>query len=422
MARSAISSPTGQAVRGRPAVAVLFERNFGPYFLGNLLSNCGTWFQNIAQALLIYRLTGSTFLVGLVTFAQFAGVILLAPWSGVAADRFDRKRLIISTQLVAIAITATLALLAGGGRDSVPMVIGLAFLLGFATAFSSPAQQAIVSALVAKEDLQAAISMNSLTFNLARAIGPVLGTLVVAKLGIPWAFGLNSLSYVALVVALLLIHPVQGAARSRAKPSLRESLALVWGDTRLLALLGVVASVSFALDPVNTLSPAYAKQVFHRPDSLVGFLIGAFGTGAVIAALVASGKTETPYRRIGIMLTLLTLGTMAFAVVPVLALAVPALLIGGFGYLAGQTRANALLQMSVRDDQRGRVMALWSVCFLGARPVASLIDGAISQAVGIHIAALVMAVPTALAAATMVALHRRGVPVGMREEMARADA
>jgi len=423
VARSIISpSPESTESRGRSAVAVLSERNFGPYFLGNLLSNCGTWFQTIAQALLIYRLTNSTFLVGLVSFAQFAGVILLVPWSGAAADRFDRKRLLIITQLVAVAISGVLALLAAANHDTVAVVIGLAFVLGFTTAFSAPAAQAIVPSLVPKEDLQAAVSMNSVTFNLARAIGPVLGTLVVTKLGVPWAFGLNSLSYLALVAALLVIHPAPQVQRARAKPSFAESIGIVRRDGRLIALLGVVASVSFALDPVNVLSPAYAKQVFHRPDSLVGFLIGAFGTGAVIAAFTASGKTATPYRRIGIMLTLLTCGTIAYALVPVLAFAIAALMIGGFGYLAGQTRANALLQTSVHDDQRGRVMALWSVCFLGARPVASLIDGAISSVAGIHIATLVMAVPTAVAAVTMFTMHRCGVPVGMREEGAYGDA
>jgi MFS family permease len=385
----------------------LAERNFGPYFVGNLLSNCGTWFQNIAQALLIYRITGSTFMVGLVSFSQFAGTILLAPWSGEAADRFDRKRLIIGTQLGAMAVTGTLAFLAAFGWDTVPVIIALALLLGLVTAFGSPAMNAIVPSLVRRDDLGAAIAMNSVTFNLARAVGPVLGALVVAKLGIPWAFGINCLSFAALIAALLIVHPQAQSERPKARPKLIESLRLVRADLQLVALLAVVSSVSFALDPVTTLAPAFATRVFHRSDTLAGFLIGAFGAGAVIAAIFATGPSETPYRRIAVMLGLLSGGIIGYALSPVLALTFVALAIGGFGYLAGQTRATTLLQLGVPDSQRGRVMALWSVCFLGSRPIASLIDGSLASLIGIRATALIMTLPVIATASLMATLALR---------------
>ncbi|MCA1667675.1 MAG: MFS transporter [Thermomicrobia bacterium] len=398
---------TESAPASHSSLRVLAQRNFGPYFVGNLLSNCGTWFQNIAQALLIYRLTHSTFLVGVVSFAQFAGIIVLAPWSGGAADRFDRKRLIIGTQLGAMIVTGALALLAIAHWDTVPVIIGLALLLGIVTAFGSPAMNAIVPSLVGRDDLPAAIAMNSVTFNMARAVGPVLGALVVARLGIPWAFGLNCLSYAALIGALLIVHPRQHERRPGAPPKLRDSLDLIRRDMRLAALLGVVASVSFALDPVTTLAPAFATRVFHHSDTLAGYLIGAFGTGAVIAAIFATGRSETPYRRIFIMLTLLAAGIATYAVLSPLALAFIALGVAGFGYLAGQTRATTLLQLGVEDHQRGRIMALWSVCFLGTRPIASLIDGGLASLVGIHAAALIMTLPVFAAAAGMLILYRR---------------
>ncbi len=419
MANAATAAPAGKEGnedKERNAVRVLFTRNFGPYFLGNLLSNCGTWFQSIALSLLVYRLTESTLLVGLVNFAQFAGVILLAPWSGGAADRFDRRRLLIVTQLLAMTGAFALAAFAAAGLTTVPLVIVMAFLMGFTTAFSSPAQQAIVPSLVRKDDLGAAVAMTSVTFNLSRVIGPTLGALVVNTLGIAWAFAFNGLSYVALIVALLIIHPAAQTKRAVGRASLRESIGIVRRDKRLVLLLVVVGSVSFALDPVTTLSPAYAQQVFRQPDTLVGFLLAAFGIGAVTAAVLASGKTATPYRRIAVMLSLCSLGTVAFALVPVLPLAVIALLVTGFGYLAGHTRANALLQLSVPDEQRGRVMALWSVCFLGGRPVASLLDGAISTVAGIHVATILMAIPTAIAAYAMLTLHRDGATVGVKDE------
>lgn len=413
----AMTSAPGPGGQGRPggrnAVHILFSRDFGLFFVGTFLANCGVWFLNIAQALLIYRLTESTFLVGLLNFAQFAGVILLAPWAGNAADRFNRRQLLIVTQLGAMAITAVLALLTALNLNTIPAILGLVFLIGLTTAFASPAQQALVPALVPRPDLGAAVAMTSVTFNLARVIGPVTGTFVVSSFGVPWAIALNTLTYAVLVGALLFVRPTPQARAAGARPALRESLGTVRRDERLIALLGVVASVSFTLDPATTLSPAYAATVFRQPDTLVGFLIGAFGVGAVIAAFTASGGTATPYRRIGAMLSVSVFGLVLFALVPVLPVAFFALGCCGFGYLAGHTRANALLQLSVPDAQRGRVMAIWSVCFLGGRPMASLIDGAVASVAGVQIATLLMAIPPALAALTMFDLHRRGTTVGV---------
>ncbi len=407
---------------GHSSLRVLAQRDFGPYFAGNLLSNCGTWFQSIAQSLLIYRITGSTFMVGVVTFAQFAGTILLVPWSGAAADRFDRRRLIIGTQIGAMAVTATLALLAALRLDTVPVILALAMLLGLVTAFGSPAMNAIVASLVSRDDLGAAIAMNSVTYNLARAVGPVAGAFVVARFGIPWAFGINSLSFGALIAALLIVRPRPQDAPPKERPKLMDSVRLVRQDTKLLALLGVVASVSFALDSVTTLAPAFATRVFHRPDTLSGFLIGAFGAGAVVAALTATGPSETPYRRIAAMLTLLGAGICIYAVMPVLTLAFVALAVGGFGYLAGQTRATTLLQLGVPDHQRGRIMALWSVCFLGSRPIASLIDGALASVVGVHVAAVAMTLPVFAAAAMMARLYLREAHAARTEREAMIGA
>jgi len=207
---------------------VLRDRNYWPYFVGNLVSNCGSWFQNIAQALLVYRLTHSTFLVGVVNFAQFVATFALAPWSGVAADRFYRRKLMIAMQLASTAVTAVLALLAAAHLASTGVVIGLALLLGTATAFSVPAMQALVPLLVPAHELAGAVALNSVTFNLARAIGPVAGAVVVARLGIPAAFGLNSLSYLFLVAALFVVHPRAQAERQRERPKLRDSVRLVW--------------------------------------------------------------------------------------------------------------------------------------------------------------------------------------------------
>ncbi|MEO9254386.1 MAG: MFS transporter, partial [Tepidiformaceae bacterium] len=375
---------------------VLRQPNFALYFTGNLVSNCGTWFQNIAQSLLVYRLTGSVFLVGVVNFAQFAGVVVLAPWSGMAADRYDRRRLIVGTQSAAVAITASLAVLTAVGVESVPLIIFLAAVLGLVTAFGGPALQAIVPQLVPSNDIGPAVTMTSVSFNLARAVGPVLGALVVGTLGIPWAFALNALSYGALIGAMLVVSMDAGEPRPAGQSTnFLASLQLVRDSPNLLLLFAIVSCVSFSLGPVTTLGPEFATKIFHHPDTVSGYLLGAFGAGAVFAAFVAAGKTATPHRRMASMLVLLVAGSLAFALSPGLEVALLVLPLAGFGYLASQTRATALLMTAVGEHQRGRIMAIWAVCFLGTRPVASLLDGALAQLIGVRLAAILIVLPTA---------------------------
>ncbi|HET7461646.1 MAG TPA: MFS transporter [Longimicrobium sp.] len=396
-----------EGARRQSALRVLGRRNFLPYFIGNLLSNCGTWFQNIAQSLLIYRLTGSAFMVGVVNFAQFAGVVLLAPWTGSAADRYDRKRLIVLTQVGSMLVVGALAVLAATGADTVPVVLALALLLGLITAFVTPALQAILPSLVSREDMGAAIAMNSVTFNLSRAVGPVLGALIVARLGIAWAFALNAGSYAALVIGILLVHPRAQPPRPARRPRLRESLRLVRDDRELALLLAAVAAVSITMDPVNTLGPVFATQLFHRPDTVAGVLIGAFGAGAVVASFFPAAHPGTPLSRVGVLIAVMAAGMAAFAFAPGFGVALGVLAVAGFGYLSGQTRATALLQFRVGDEQRGRIMALWSVAFLGSRPIASLLDGALATWLGPRVTTLAMTLP-AVAAATALILHGDG--------------
>lgn len=404
----------------RSSLRALRHPNFAIFFSGNLLSNCGTWFQNIALALLVYRLTKSSFWVGVVNFAQFIGVVVLAPWAGNAADRIDRRRLIIATQLAATLVSAVLAWLVGAGSKSLVVVLGLALLLGSTTAFATPALQAVIPALVPREDLGAAVAMNSVTFNLARAVGPVAGAYVVAKFGIAWAIGLNAFSYLALAVAALVIHREAQGERPTRQARLRDSLAMVRRDHNLLMLLIIVAAVSLTMDPVSTLTPAYATQYFHRPDTFSGLLIGAFGTGAVVGSVIPLRETDRPGRRIALMLAILTAGMVGFALLPSLVAALATLIVAGFGYLIGQTGATTQLQLAVSDNERGRVMALWSMAFLGTRPMAALIDGGLASLAGPRVATILMAIPTAGAA--LLALRVQGHIAANQADAPRARA
>lgn len=391
---------------------MLASRNFAPYFVGNLLSNCGSWLQNIAQTLLVYRLTGSVFLVGVVNCAQLAGVVLLAPWSGAAADRYDRRRLVITMQLAAMAVTATLATLEAVGRATVPVVIGLALVLGCTTAFASPAMQALIPSLVPREDVGAALAMNSVTFNLARAVGPAVGALVAAQLGLAWAFGINALSYAALIGALLVVRPAPQPPRpAGGDRPMRDSLRLLRDHPRLLVLLAVIAAVSITADPVSTLAPAFATRVFGRSDTLAGYLIASFGAGAVAASFIPARATsahdDDALAAIRAPLGALVAGSLGYALAPSPPVAMAALALAGAGFLTAQTRATALLQLGVREHERGRVMALWSVAFLGSRPLASLADGALASAAGPRAAAVALTIPAMIVAAWLAAAERR---------------
>jgi MFS family permease len=395
--------------RGATTGRVLLRRNFFPFFAGNLLSNSGTWFQSIAQVLLVYRLTGSPFWVGVVNFSQFAAVIFLAPLAGTAADRFDRRRLIVTMQVCAAALASGLAVITASGRATAPIVIVAALALGVTTAVSTPALQAIVPALVTRSELSAAVALNAVTFNLSRAIGPVAGVLVIARYGMPTAFAVNAVSYLALVAGLLLVRPRAKREASLGALRLRDSVALVRGDPALLVPVLIVGLVSLTADPVNTLTPTFSTDVFERPDTYAGFLVGAFVAGAVVAAFTITGRGAPSHRVIVVSLGLMTCGMASFAISSAETLALAGLFVGGFGYLATVSAATSLLHLEIDDSHRGRVMALWSLSFHGSRPIGSLVDGAIAGAVGIRVAGLVMTLP-ALAGCLGLALllARRG--------------
>jgi len=396
---------TAQLTGPREALRLATDRNFGPYFLGNALSASGTWFQNLAASLLVFRLTHSPFLLGVLAFSQFIPVLVLAPWTGAAADRFDRKHLLLVSQSIAVLISATLGALALAGLAEAWVVIVFALGLGVVSAYSAPAQQAMVSTLVPGRDLASAIALNSMTFNIARALGPATAAATVAAFGIPVAFLVNSASYMLFVGTLLLVHPRPQQRQRHA--SLRESLVLLRRRPRLLWLLFVVLAAGFASDPVNTEAPAFA-HAFGHPDTWAGLIIGAFGAGAVAAAIVTAGR-EGSRRQTVIMLALLGTGITVFALSPTLAFAFPFLVVAGFGYLTSNTRATAQLQLDVEESQRGRIMALWSVAFLGLRPVASLADGLIAGAFGVRVAGVVLALP-AFAAAALIYRRVRATP------------
>jgi MFS family permease len=388
------------------SIGLVADRNFGPYFVGNFLSNSGTWLQTLAQSVLVYRLTGSAFLLGVVNFAQFAAVPLLAPWAGSAADRLDRRRLLIAAESAAAALSIVLALTTYFDIATAGTTIFVVLLIGVTSAVATPPLQALVPSLVSRERIPHAVALNSTTFNLARAVGPAAGALVIAKLGLTWAFMINACSYLALVAALFVVRPLVDQVRPLTRPKLRSSIALVRGDPDLYVPLLVVGAVAMAVDPVSTLGPAYAEQLLHRPDAWAGYLIGAFGIGAVSTALLVGGREVRDWRSLSLRLSLLTAGLVAFGLAPSPYIALLALVATGSGFLASNAGATTRLQLRIEESHRGRIMALWAITFVGLRPVASLVCGSVASVAGVRTATLVMALP-ALAATIAVALLGR---------------
>jgi MFS family permease len=361
----------------------------------------------------VYERTHSPLLLGVLQFANFVPVLLLAPWAGTAADRFDRRRLVLVTQIGSTLLSGALAAVTWTGHASVGFVIGCAVGLGIGSAFSAPASQALIGDLVPRRDLGSAVALNSMTYNLARAIGPTLAGVSVEVLGYAPSFAINAASYLLLVLGVVAVSPHPRELARRGEASLRESLRLVRAQPRLLAFLLIVTAVGFASDPVNTEAPAFAHAFglgAHHIKLWTGFIVAAFGTGAVTAAFVLAGRVAGTRRRMMLTLATLAAGVAGFSLSPSIWIGFAFLAVGGFGYLASNTSATSRLQLEVAEHQRGRIMALWSVAFLGLRPVASLVDGAIAGGFGVRAAGVVLALPVLGAAAGILALERRRNP------------
>ena len=379
-------------------IRALRDRNFWPFFGGNLLSSCGTWFYNIAQTLLVYRITGSVFAVGVVNVAQFASVIVLGPSAGVAADRFDRRKLLLVTQLASAAISGGVALLAADDAINLGLIIFAALLLGIASTYTLPSLLSVVPQLVDPSNLGPAVSLNIVTLNVARAVGPVLGALVVGQFGVAAAFGINALSYLALVAGLLAVTPRrQVHTRGMARPKLVDTLRSLRVRPQIAVLFVVGVGASMTIDPVTTLSPGYATKVFGRPDTLVGWFVGAFGVGAVMAGVWVSRQPVPTNRLLAKRMLVLVSAFVLLASTSVLWIALVALVAGGFGYISTTAAALTRLQQSSVTSEHGRLMALWGIAFTGTRPIAGLIDGAVAAWLNVRIATYLMVCPAAYA-------------------------
>jgi MFS family permease len=388
------------AGRPRSNRALLVDRTFGPWFWGNLVSNSGNWLFNVTAAVVVFQLTGSALLVGLVSVGQFAPLALLSPWAGAVSDRVDRRKLLLGSQAFsAMAATALAVPALVIGVDSLPgawPVIVTAFGIGLGQAIAAPTLNALVPALVDDIDLENAVALTSLTFNTGRAFGPAISGVLLATVGAEIAFAMNALSFMVLIAALVVIREQRRRAPRGADGSVRAGLRFVRANSTVLLLLVGVGTAGFAADPIITLSPALARTL-GGGDTLVAMLVSAFGIAAAPAAL-ASGPLQRRFgsnRVAGTGLLLMAGGLLIAAVAPAPWTAVLGFAVTGVGSVLAVTGFTTALQRRLPDALRGRVMALWSVAFLGNRPIAAVLDGAAADLVGPRLA-MMLAVGVAL--------------------------
>lgn len=360
-------------------------RNYRLYFLGQLVSTSGTWMQTIAQAWLVFQLTGSGFALGVTTALQFTPMLLAGAWGGVVADRVDKRRLLVATQVASGLLALVLGAVTASGVVQLWMIYALAFALGSVNAIDNPARRALVGEMVGTEHLSNAVSLSSAMFTSARIVGPAVAGLVIATAGVSWCFFANGISYAAAVIAFLLMRKGEFFAAEpvpRRKGQLREGLRYAWSTPALRLPLVLTAVIGTMAWNFQVVLPLLAKQTFGGDAGTFGTMYALMSVGSVVGALVTAHEARATRR-------FLLGAALAYGAVLVVAAAAPTLAVelvvlvavgaAGIGFTA---MANGVLQTECAPEMRGRVMALFSVAFLGSTPIGGPIVGWVSEQLG----------------------------------------
>jgi MFS family permease len=399
-----VASPSVPARPGGPnggTFRSLAHRNFRLYFGGQLISQAGTWMQTVSLAWVVLRLTDSGVALGLVTAAQFLPVLLFGAWGGVVADRVDRRRFMIATQSVFTVLAGTLAVLMVADRLTIEAVFVLSVLFGMLTALDNPSRRSLVGDLVEPADVPNAVALHSAMMTGSRVIGPAVAGVLITTVGVEWCFIINTVSYVAVIGALLVmdrstIRPGPEVARSRGQ--LIEGLRYVWGTDELrnaLLLLAVVGTLAFEY---QVTLPLFAERSLGAGARGFTMLYSAMSLGSVAGALVMARRQSIG---LGFLLRAswgLVVATAVLSAAPNLPLAVLAIVPVGAATIFLVSGANALIQVEADDRMRGRALALTTVVFLGSTPIGGPIAGWVSELFGARAGLLLGAVGTALVA------------------------
>jgi MFS family permease len=381
----------------REGLRALRHREFRLWFFGQGVSMIGTWMQSVAQGWLMHRLTSAPLMLGLLSFTQFIPVLPLALHAGVIADRVPRRRLLLWTQSLQLLQAVLMALAVWTHVVQPWMVLALAGFYGIVNTFDLPARQSFVIELTGRDDLPNGIALNSAAFNAARILGPAVAGVLVATVGEAGCFAINALSFVAVIGSLLLMRPVAAApreARASAMDTLREGLSYAWSNASirpLLVLLAVCAGLGFQF---NVLLPVYARDVLHLGAREYGMLFSAFGAGSIVAALRMAVTRERWALRRHLLIGLVVggIGQAGFAWFHALWAMMGFAMLAGFGLILYVASTNTLIQLTVEDRYRGRVMSLYTLFFVGTAPFGALLAGSVAQRWGAPVATSVAAI------------------------------
>jgi MFS family permease len=389
---SAYLGLTLSAERKRRPWGTLRNSGFRLYFTGSVISDFGTWVQTTAQVLLAYRLTHSLAAVGLVTCAQFSSPLVLGPWAGVMTDRFGGRKTLIGTEIVAMVTAGLLAFGEFEGRLSEPWLVAGAIMTGLTFTFALPARNVTVRRLVPDEDVKVAYAMDSVSYNLGRAIAPPLAVVLVTTAGFGWAFTVNAISFLAFTVVLALVS--RGKTEPERRSRVRDGFVIAWSQHRIMIILLMVAAVTVADDPVLVLGPALARH-FGASASWSGWFVAALGAGSVLGSVRRSKHTPS-LRLAATALFLLGICMMIFVWAPNKWISVTAAAGAGLACLAANSSTRTLLAQEAGPNKEASVMAIWAIAWAGSKPVASLMDGFLASRIGIHWTVFVLALPALL--------------------------
>lgn len=364
------------------------HKNYRLFFIGQGVSLTGTWMQLIALSWLVYRMTNSALLLGLVGFAQQVPTFLLAPIAGVAADRYNRRRILIASQALAMIQAVVLTGLFFFGNIAVWHIMVLSVFLGLVSAFEIPLRHAFIVDIVDdRKDLGNAIALNSSLFNSARLIGPSVAGILIAIVGEGACFLINAISYLAVLITLTAIKvPLRKAITPHKHifQELKEGFVYAFNFTPIRIILFMLALISLMGVPYQVLMPVFARDVFHRGPEALGFLMTVSGAGALLGAIyLASRKSVIGLSRvIALSSGIFGVGIILFGLSKTILLAIPMIFVAGFAMMVQMAASNTVLQTVVEEDKRGRVMSMYTMAFMGTVPMGSLMAGGLADKIG----------------------------------------
>lgn len=397
----------------RTMFAAFRHRNYRLFFAGQLVSLIGNWVNSTAEGWLVYQMTGSTALLGVVAAASTGPMLFLSTWGGSVADRYPKRTVLVITQVVSMMLSLLLAFLVWAGHVQVWQIVAVAALGGVVMAFDMPARQSFVIEITSRADLSNAISLNSSMVNGARIIGPSIAGVLMARFGVASCYLIDGLSFTAVIAGLVAMHLSSTAPTTPPGSGLRHALdgfVYVWRTPRALTILTLFAVVGVFGWSYTVLMPAFARDVLGLGETGYGALLAASGAGALCGALsvTAAAQKFTPRMVVlggvwifSAMITLFAMNRSFYVALPLLAGA-------GFGMMLFLATSNSALQTSVPDDMRGRVMGVWALIFGGMMPFGGLEAGVLARVVGVPVTMAAGAGICALAAfATLLVVRRR---------------